>query len=226
MAKVRITENELKQIIRESVENVLNEMDEGAWGDLKQAGKNWLKAGGNAVTNAVRGGLRTAKGGLQAAGGAVANTADRLATGAGNAMRSAGARVGNAARTVGTRVRNAADVVQGRARQVGAGAQNWLGRQVNAAMGDGDPTFNSARSVRAANDADQAQIAARNAALARRNAQATANANARNAARSQGTATRVAGRNQRSNNTLAQARGNFQQAGQNWNNFVNEDDEQ
>ena len=218
MAKIKISESELKQIIRESVENVLNEMDEGAWGDLKQAGKNWLKAGGNAVTNAVRGGLRAGKAGAQDVGAAAGNAIDSAGNAIGRAARNIGTGVGNAARTAGAAVRNAGDSVQSGLRQAGQFAKN-----VAAAGASGQGTGVSAKS---AGEADRAQIAARKARVAQANAAARERTAQANTTANANMAGRAGGRIAKVNNTLGQMRNNFQQAGQNWNNFVNEDNKQ
>lgn len=223
MAKIQISESELRQIIRESVENVLNEMDEGAWGDLKQAGKNWLKSGGNAVTNAVRGGLRAGKAGAQAVGAAAGNAIDSAGNAIGRTARNIGTGVGNAARTAGAGVRNAADKVQGGLRQAGQMVKNvgqGIGRM---AMGQEVPAGPDPTSAAAA---DKAQIAARKARVAQANAAARERTAQANTTANANMAGRAGGRIARVNNTLGQMKNNFQQAGKNWNNFVNEDDKQ
>lgn len=210
MAKIQISESELRQIIRESVENVLSEMDEG-WGDVKrglrQAGSGLIDTAKNAagaVGNAVQGGLQKAKGYGQAYGGAALNAVDQLGANATKAMRNARANVGNAARTAGTKVRNAVDAAQAFGRgAMSGGMAGVTGQEKTAAQ---------------AGAGDRAQIAARNAELARRNAQATANAQQANASTTQKFGKRASGRIRTANNTFAQANQNLGQAKDKWGN--------
>ena len=87
MAKIKITENELKQMIEESVYKVLNEesgetLDEGFFDNLAQGFKGAFK---NDAQNVKRG--------VNAAASGVANTAQR----AWNGVKNAGQKVANVA---------------------------------------------------------------------------------------------------------------------------------
>ena len=96
MAKIQITESELKQIIRESVENVLNEMQDEGLGqmgraigrNLRTAGKmvgDTVGAGARAIGNAASGAWNAGKAGTQAVGAGVGNALDQAGTAIGKA---------------------------------------------------------------------------------------------------------------------------------------------
>ena len=145
--QIRLTEDELHALIRESVEQVL--INEGWWSDIKAGIKPWTSVGKEAASRAS-----------QKVGQAAANQYDNARTAVGNAY-------GRAKNAVGGAYNSAKNAV-GNAYNSAAGA---VGDAYNSAAGAVGNAYNKAAEVgRSGINASRVSIAHRRLADARQNA--------------------------------------------------------
>ena len=101
MAKITLSESQLRSIIEEAVNDELQRIDEGFFDTMKNMGR--------AIGGAFRGDARRAGNAMAGAGRSMMNGVGNAGRAIGNAGRAAGRAVGNAGRAVGNAVGNAAN---------------------------------------------------------------------------------------------------------------------
>lgn len=103
MAKITLSESQLRSIIEEAVNNELQRVDEGFFDTMKNMGR--------AIGGAFRGDAQRAGNAMAGAGRSMMNGVGNAGRAIGNAGRAAGRAVGNAGRAVGNAVGNAGRAV-------------------------------------------------------------------------------------------------------------------